>query len=161
MRWTLHRDVSPVKIVSLRTTQGYMAPDEPKAGHRLLVHALVRFDTEQVRISPSRCVGVDMSANRVLFSNEIESGDVHRARSPVARAHYCTPRLFHLFSRRVCDPAGPQRAVARPRAAAARDGVPRAREEGLGGVAVAVPRADVVGLCWDGMGFLAVDERVE
>ncbi len=69
MRWTLHRHVSPVKIVSLRTTQGYMAPDEPKAGHRLLVHALVRFDTEQVRISPSRerCVGVDLGADGVLF----------------------------------------------------------------------------------------------
>ncbi|KJA23139.1 hypothetical protein HYPSUDRAFT_201689 [Hypholoma sublateritium FD-334 SS-4] len=47
MRWTLHRHVSPVQVVSLRATQGYMAPAEPRGGHRLLVHALVKFDTEQ------------------------------------------------------------------------------------------------------------------
>ncbi len=72
---------------------------------------------------------------------------------PVAHARY-------FLSRRRCDPSRPQRAVARPRAAAARDGVPRAREEGLGGVPVAVPRADVVGgrlvLEWDVLGWVGL-----
>lgn len=46
--WRLHRVVEPVQVLSLRVTQGYFADAEPRFGNRLLAHALVKFDTEQV-----------------------------------------------------------------------------------------------------------------
>ncbi|TFK19577.1 hypothetical protein FA15DRAFT_674297 [Coprinopsis marcescibilis] len=46
-RWKLEREISPVRIESLRVTQYYLAKEEPKFGSRYLVHALVKFDTEQ------------------------------------------------------------------------------------------------------------------
>lgn len=49
MFWTLNRLVEPVTVLSVRVTQGYMAAEEPRFGNRLMVHALVKFDTEQVR----------------------------------------------------------------------------------------------------------------
>jgi len=49
-RWHLEREVTPTKIVSLRATQYNMSKEEPKFGSRFLVHALVKFDTEQVRL---------------------------------------------------------------------------------------------------------------
>ncbi|PPQ96127.1 hypothetical protein CVT26_004762 [Gymnopilus dilepis] len=45
--WQLHRTVTPVQILSLRVSQGYFGLDEPKTGNRLMVHALIKFDTEQ------------------------------------------------------------------------------------------------------------------
>ncbi|KAF9450304.1 hypothetical protein P691DRAFT_810616 [Macrolepiota fuliginosa MF-IS2] len=45
--WRFHREVNPTQIVSLRVTEGYLAPDDPKFGNRLMVQALVKFDTEQ------------------------------------------------------------------------------------------------------------------
>jgi len=45
--WRFHREVNPTQIVSLRVTEGYLSPQEPKFGNRLMVHALVKFDTEQ------------------------------------------------------------------------------------------------------------------
>lgn len=47
--WQMHRTISPVQILSLRAMEGYLAPDPPKLGNRLMVHALIKFDTEQVR----------------------------------------------------------------------------------------------------------------
>lgn len=169
MRWTLHRHVSPVQIVSLRATQGYMAPQEPRGGHRLLVHALVKFDTEQVgcfSFSYPFCASNLARADR---SSSTESRDVQRARRPSAHTRDAFARrrafssllpclLTRLFFSHLRRPAlyraqhpwrggetAGARAVARPCRKAARDGVPRAREEGLvGDDAVAVPRADVV-----------------
>jgi protein MBA1 len=46
--WQLHRVVEPVQVLSLRVTQGHFGEVEPKFGNRLLAHALVKFDTEQV-----------------------------------------------------------------------------------------------------------------
>lgn len=46
--WQLHRVVEPVQVLSFRVTQGHYGANEPKFGNRLLVHALVKFDTEQV-----------------------------------------------------------------------------------------------------------------
>jgi protein MBA1 len=46
--WQLHRVIEPVQVLSLRVTQGHFGEQEPKFGNRLLVHALVKFDTEQV-----------------------------------------------------------------------------------------------------------------
>ncbi|KAF4618909.1 hypothetical protein D9613_010113 [Agrocybe pediades] len=45
--WQLHRVVNPVQVLSLRVTEGYLAPDAPRYGNRLMIHALVKFDTEQ------------------------------------------------------------------------------------------------------------------
>ncbi|KAJ4463647.1 hypothetical protein C8J55DRAFT_494257 [Lentinula edodes] len=45
--WTLHREVSPAKIISIRSTEGHLGPVPPPYGNRLLVNALVRFETEQ------------------------------------------------------------------------------------------------------------------
>jgi len=47
--WELRREVNPTQVLSLRITEGYLAPENPRFGNRLLVHALVKFDTEQVR----------------------------------------------------------------------------------------------------------------
>lgn len=46
--WRLHKEVKPAQILSLRVIEGYLSPEEPKFGSRLMVHALVKFDTEQV-----------------------------------------------------------------------------------------------------------------
>ncbi|TFK67852.1 hypothetical protein BDN72DRAFT_879375 [Pluteus cervinus] len=45
--WRLHKEVTPTRIVSIRGTEGYLGTDEPKFGNRMMVHALVKFDTEQ------------------------------------------------------------------------------------------------------------------
>ncbi|KAJ4473021.1 hypothetical protein J3R30DRAFT_3708090 [Lentinula aciculospora] len=45
--WTLHREVSPAKIVSIRSTEGHLGSIPPTYGNRLLVNALVKFETEQ------------------------------------------------------------------------------------------------------------------
>ncbi|CAA7264349.1 unnamed protein product [Cyclocybe aegerita] len=45
--WQLHRTVDPTQVVSLRVTEGYLEAKEPRFGNRLLIHALVKFDTEQ------------------------------------------------------------------------------------------------------------------
>jgi len=47
--WRFHREINPTQIVSLRATEGYLASEAPKFGNRLMVHALVKFDTEQVQ----------------------------------------------------------------------------------------------------------------
>ena len=47
--WHLHREINPTQVVSLRSTDGYLASEAPKFGNRLMVHALVKFDTEQVQ----------------------------------------------------------------------------------------------------------------
>ncbi|KAH9478346.1 hypothetical protein JR316_0008800 [Psilocybe cubensis] len=47
MIWQMHRTITPVQVLSLRVTEGYLAPEPPKLGNRLMVHALVKFDTEQ------------------------------------------------------------------------------------------------------------------
>jgi len=47
--WQLHRVVEPIKVVSLRVTQGYFDEQEPKFGNRWMAHALVKFHTEQVQ----------------------------------------------------------------------------------------------------------------
>ncbi|KAI0319246.1 hypothetical protein OF83DRAFT_832463 [Amylostereum chailletii] len=46
-RWKLHGIRSPVEIVSIRATPANYSRQEPKTGNRLLVHALVKFDTLQ------------------------------------------------------------------------------------------------------------------
>lgn len=45
--WRFHNEVQPTRIVSLRVTDGYLGSEKPRLGHRYLVHALVRLDTEQ------------------------------------------------------------------------------------------------------------------
>jgi len=47
--WRFHREINPTQVLSLRVTEGYLAPEEPRFGNRLMVQALVKFDTEQVR----------------------------------------------------------------------------------------------------------------
>ncbi|KAJ3782646.1 hypothetical protein GGU10DRAFT_74935 [Lentinula aff. detonsa] len=45
--WTLHGETSPAKIISIRSTEGHLGSAPPPYGNRLLVNALVKFDTEQ------------------------------------------------------------------------------------------------------------------
>lgn len=45
--WRLHREVSPARILSIRASEANLAREDPKFGNRMLVHALVRIDTEQ------------------------------------------------------------------------------------------------------------------
>ncbi|KAF8155791.1 hypothetical protein B0H34DRAFT_509736 [Crassisporium funariophilum] len=45
--WQMHRELSPTRVVSLRVTEGYLADNDPRFGNRYMVHALVKFDTEQ------------------------------------------------------------------------------------------------------------------
>jgi protein MBA1 len=47
--WRFHRELSPTRVISIRGTEGYLAPEDPKIGNRMIVHALVRIDSEQVR----------------------------------------------------------------------------------------------------------------
>lgn len=47
-RWTLHAEVTPPRIVSIRTIEGHLGRGGPKLGNRLVVQALIRFDTMQV-----------------------------------------------------------------------------------------------------------------
>jgi hypothetical protein len=53
--WRMHepaKDDPPLaRVLSLRATDGYFARSEPKIGNRLVIHALVKFDTKQVRKS--------------------------------------------------------------------------------------------------------------
>jgi protein MBA1 len=47
--WRFHGELSPTRVISIRAVQGYLGIEEPKFGNRMLVHALVRIDSEQVR----------------------------------------------------------------------------------------------------------------
>jgi hypothetical protein len=55
--WRLHDgdDNSQVaaRVLSIRAMDGYVAKGEPNVGNRLLVHALVKFDTKQVHLPSS------------------------------------------------------------------------------------------------------------
>lgn len=46
-RWTLESDVTPPKIVSIRAIEGHLGRGGPRLGNRLVVQALVRFDSMQ------------------------------------------------------------------------------------------------------------------
>ncbi|KAK2461237.1 hypothetical protein APHAL10511_006764 [Amanita phalloides] len=45
--WRFHREVSPTQVLSIRGMEGNLGIHEPKFGNRMMVHALVKFDTEQ------------------------------------------------------------------------------------------------------------------
>ena len=45
-----HGDPPLSRVLSLRATDGYFARTDPRIGNRLVVHALVKFDTKQVRV---------------------------------------------------------------------------------------------------------------
>jgi protein MBA1 len=47
--WRFHRELSPTRVISIRGTEAYLASEDPKIGNRMMVHALVRIDSEQVR----------------------------------------------------------------------------------------------------------------
>ena len=58
--WRLHGpdtkpdpDTVAARVVSIRAVDGYLATSPPKIGNRLLVHALVKFNTNQVRSTGS------------------------------------------------------------------------------------------------------------
>jgi len=44
-------ETSPVAtVVSIRSGEVYIAKEPPKRGNRLVIHALVKFETKQVRV---------------------------------------------------------------------------------------------------------------
>ncbi|KAE9395786.1 hypothetical protein BT96DRAFT_997372 [Gymnopus androsaceus JB14] len=45
--WTLHRETSPSKIISVRCLDGHLGTTPPSVGNRLMINVLVRFETEQ------------------------------------------------------------------------------------------------------------------
>lgn len=45
--WQLHKELSPLQILSLRSQEGYLALNEPVFGNRLVVQAVCRIETEQ------------------------------------------------------------------------------------------------------------------
>lgn len=47
--WKFHGERSPTKVVSIRSMEAYYGAKAPRTGSRLVVQALVRFDTLQVR----------------------------------------------------------------------------------------------------------------
>ena len=48
--WRFHREISPTTVVSIRGIEGHLGDEAPKFGNRMMVHALVKFDTEQVSV---------------------------------------------------------------------------------------------------------------
>src|SRR6266550_6359959 len=48
--WRFHREMSPTKVLSIRGVEGHLGVDAPKIGNRMMVHALIKFDTEQVSV---------------------------------------------------------------------------------------------------------------
>ena len=47
--WRFHGELSPIRVISIRAVEGHLGIEEPKFGNRMMVHALVRIDSEQVR----------------------------------------------------------------------------------------------------------------
>ncbi|KAK0203524.1 hypothetical protein DFS33DRAFT_1260899 [Desarmillaria ectypa] len=45
--WRFHKEVAPTKIISIRCTEGHLGATPPTFGNRLVVQALIRFETEQ------------------------------------------------------------------------------------------------------------------
>ncbi|KAF8348621.1 hypothetical protein F5887DRAFT_951033 [Amanita rubescens] len=45
--WRFHREISPTKVLSIRGVEGNLGVDAPKIGNRMMLHALIKFDTEQ------------------------------------------------------------------------------------------------------------------
>lgn len=54
--WKIHSEVEPAKVVSIRAIDGHLGRGTPKLGNRLVVQALIRFDTLQVGLISSRVV---------------------------------------------------------------------------------------------------------
>ena len=50
--WRFHREISPTKVLSIRGVEGNLGVDAPKIGNRMMLHALIKFDTEQVGVVP-------------------------------------------------------------------------------------------------------------
>jgi len=46
-KWTSHSEVTPPQIVSIRAIEGHLGRGGPKLGNRLVIQALIRFDTMQ------------------------------------------------------------------------------------------------------------------
>ncbi|KAG6837088.1 hypothetical protein H0H93_014980 [Arthromyces matolae] len=65
--WHFHKEVSPARVLSIRANQGYLATDEPKFGNRMMVHALVRIDTEQVGFGGCLLYAFAMSVPPILL----------------------------------------------------------------------------------------------
>ncbi|EAU89246.2 hypothetical protein CC1G_03511 [Coprinopsis cinerea okayama7 len=74
-KWNLEREVSPTQVLSLRVVQYYMAKEEPKFGSRYLVHALVKFDTEQ---------SLEIYGPRGEALHEVAEGAVKRPNGTIA-----------------------------------------------------------------------------
>ncbi|KAI0069693.1 hypothetical protein K474DRAFT_1714011 [Panus rudis PR-1116 ss-1] len=67
--WNFHGENSPCKVVSIRCTEANLSAEPPKIGNRLLVQALVKFDTNQsLQIYNKRGVklGGDENPRRVV-----------------------------------------------------------------------------------------------
>ncbi|PBK68886.1 hypothetical protein ARMSODRAFT_1019461 [Armillaria solidipes] len=45
--WRFHKELAPTKIISIRCTEGHLGATPPTFGNRLVVQALLRFETEQ------------------------------------------------------------------------------------------------------------------
>ena len=48
----MYREHELTRILSLQVIQGHVDEEEPRFGNKLMVHALLKFDTEQVWLAP-------------------------------------------------------------------------------------------------------------
>ena len=77
--WQMHREYEPTRILSLRVIQGHLGDEEPRFGNRLMIHALLKFDTEQVRLAPTAFQDL------TFLSIQTEFRGVQRTRSSPTR----------------------------------------------------------------------------
>ena len=65
--WRLHSENVPCKVVSIRQYMAHIGREDPLFGHRLVIQALVKFDTSQVRL----CVFHLSARSKVLQSLQV------------------------------------------------------------------------------------------
>lgn len=83
--WQLVKEESPCTVVSIRAPDMHFGQVAPKIGSRLLIQALVKFDTLQVgptfqvcedKLTPARYRLLGYTTKKVSWSGETRSLDV-------------------------------------------------------------------------------------
>ncbi|KAF5356965.1 hypothetical protein D9756_006580 [Leucocoprinus leucothites] len=94
--WRLHRQVNPTQVVSLRVIEGYLASEEPKFGNRLMVHALVKFDTEQgLEIYDRKGNALHTPAKGYISDGTTSSGPVPAEKQHVVQYFVFEKRMWY------------------------------------------------------------------
>ena len=67
--WNFHKELSPLRVLSIRATEGNLGEADPPFGSRLTIQALCRIHTEQVSVPFSQRSGL------LTFSQSLEIYD--------------------------------------------------------------------------------------